>query len=425
MARSKLLDFSYSRMSLYNECPQKYKFRYIHKIPEKPKSYFAFGHSVHSALEFLYKVDAPPFPSLDEVLRIFERDWHSKKPEEKGYTDPAKEHDDFLHGIKILTGYYEKHKASLAVPISVEMFVKLPIDGLNLISVVDRIDYLGDGQLSIVDYKTGKTVVKNTAQLNMYQKVLELAPDIKELVFAKTGYSGAIKVARMSFYQLENLKENVFDPASVFEIEAFWKEVLCVADNIRAEKFEPTPSEKGCHFCDYRNLCPVFSGAAVPAAAIAVPAEVKLASLPAATAGAAAVPSSASACNAAFAADPLTEKVDRYGQLLAQYNELGKDLNTLRTEIIALMNDKSYVQHFGRKYKVRLKTTTAWSFPDRQKVIEFLKETGLMKKALVPTQTTVEKLLTDEAVDEAAKTALKKLGRQHTQEHLDCGGIDD
>ncbi|MDD4004226.1 MAG: PD-(D/E)XK nuclease family protein [Elusimicrobiaceae bacterium] len=422
MARTKLLDFSYSRMNLYKECPQKYKFRYIHKIPEKPKTYFSFGHSIHASLEFLYRVDAPPFPSLDEVLRVFERDWHTKTPEEKGYSDISREHDDFLHGIKLLTGYYEKHKATLAVPVSVEMFVKLPIDGLNVISVVDRIDYLGDGQLSVVDYKTGKTVVKEPAQLNMYQKVIETSPDVKNLVAAKTGYSGAIKVARMSFYQLENLKENVFDPASVFEIEAFWKEVLAVADNIRAEKFEPTPGEKACRFCDYKNLCPVFASGRL--AEPAGPARPGCAA-PAVSPSAAPAQAAPAKAEPAFPSDPLTDKVDRYGELFARHEELGRDLDALRTEIIALMNDKEYVQHFGRKYKVRLKTCGNWSFPDRQKVIEFLKETGLLKKVLVPTQTTVEKLLADEAVDEDARAALKKLGRYNRQSHLDCSGIDD
>ncbi|MFA6583574.1 MAG: PD-(D/E)XK nuclease family protein [Elusimicrobiaceae bacterium] len=406
---AKLLDFSYSRMSLYQECPLKFKFRYIHKIPEKPKTYFAFGHSIHAAMEFLYKVDAPPFPSLNDVLMIFERDWHTKSPEEKGYVSSDKEHDDFLHGIKIITSYYEKHKGAFAVPVSVEMFVKLAVDGLNLISVVDRIDDLGGGKISIVDYKTGKTVVKNTGQLNMYQKVLELAPDIKDLLARKTGYKGDIKVARMSFYQLENLKENVFEPASPDEIESFWRNVLNVADCIRAEKFDPAPDEKSCRFCDYKNLCPVFSGAGVEAVRpvqTAAPAPVKVAF-------------------AAPESDALTEKVDRYGQLLAQQSALAADIENLKKEILVLMNDKGYFQHYGKKYKIRLKNTEAWTFADRKKVIEYLQETGHLRKALVPTQTTVEKLLTDDSIPDKDREGLKKLGKICPATHIDCSGIED
>ena len=42
---------SHSSITLYNECPQKYKFRYIDAVPEKPRHFFSFGRSVHSALE--------------------------------------------------------------------------------------------------------------------------------------------------------------------------------------------------------------------------------------------------------------------------------------------------------------------------------------------------------------------------------------
>ena len=42
---------SHSSITLYNECPQKYKFRYLDRIPETPRHYFSFGHSVHLALE--------------------------------------------------------------------------------------------------------------------------------------------------------------------------------------------------------------------------------------------------------------------------------------------------------------------------------------------------------------------------------------
>ncbi|MBR1980020.1 MAG: PD-(D/E)XK nuclease family protein [Elusimicrobiaceae bacterium] len=58
------LSFSYSKMGMYKECPQKYKFRYVLKLPEKPKYYFAFGAALHKAREYLYSSLTPPFPPL-------------------------------------------------------------------------------------------------------------------------------------------------------------------------------------------------------------------------------------------------------------------------------------------------------------------------------------------------------------------------
>ena len=58
----------------------------------------------------------------------------------------------------------------------------LEIDGLSLISILDRMDYLGGGKIKILDYKTGKTVQREPDQLYMYQKVAETSPTIKALV---------------------------------------------------------------------------------------------------------------------------------------------------------------------------------------------------------------------------------------------------
>ena len=54
---------SHSSISMFQECPQKYKFKYLDKLPEKPRHFFSFGSSVHQALEFFYGVKALPAPS--------------------------------------------------------------------------------------------------------------------------------------------------------------------------------------------------------------------------------------------------------------------------------------------------------------------------------------------------------------------------
>ena len=258
----KNLDFSYSKMSMYSECPLKYKFRYIDKLPEKPKYYFAFGHSVHSALEFLYNVKSPPFPPLEEILESFERDWRGSSWEEKGYPGRQQAERDYAEGRRMLAAYHKKHYAGMAVPLMVEYKTNVKIDGLSVMSVVDRIDYLGDGRISIVDYKTGKDVKRDPGQLHMYQKICELDPVLKEMIAAQYGYKDAdVLVENLIFYHVPSLKENIFGRSPQDELEVFWNKALSVADNIKSGRFEPAPGERQCKFCDYHRYCPVFSGA--------------------------------------------------------------------------------------------------------------------------------------------------------------------
>ena len=170
---------------MYKECPQKYKFRYVYMIPEQPKYYFAFGTALHEVMEYIYNPEAASFPTLQQALAFFENHWNKTTFEQKGYASAEKELAGYAEGRRIIEAYYAKHAAAFFHPLSVEMKSTLEMDGLNLVSILDRIDYLGDGKIKILDYKTGKTVQREPDQLYMYQKVVENSPTIKKLVLQK------------------------------------------------------------------------------------------------------------------------------------------------------------------------------------------------------------------------------------------------
>lgn len=400
MARN--LSFSYSKMGMYKECPQKYKFRYVHMLPEQPKYYFAFGSALHEVMEYIYNPAAPAFPTLAQALQFFEQHWNKTSWEQKGYASAEKELAGYAEGRRIIETYYAKNAATFAHPLSVEMKSTLEIDGLSLISILDRMDYLGDGKIKILDYKTGKTVQREPDQLYMYQKVAENSPAIKALVQQKDPGVKQIRVEQLSFYHLPTLHEMTFERAADKEIFEFWQGVLKVADNIRAGKFDPTPGENQCRWCDYRNICPVFTGkeytgpAGFAARKTAVPAP-------------AALPKSET--------DVLSEKIDRCGELLDEAKALQK-------EIISLMRKNNFERHFGARYKAELARVEKLEFTDKEKVVELLRTLKLLAKVLVPTQSTVAGLLTDSSVPSEAKEKLAAFARKSADEKLSLEKVD-
>lgn len=405
----KNLSFSYSKLGMYKECPQKYKFRYVHMLPEKPKYYFAFGSALHSVMEYIYDVKNLTFPTLEQALDFFTKDWKSTSYEKKGYASLEKEQAGYEEGRRIIEAYYQKHQATFAHPLSVEMKSTLDTDGLNLISILDRIDYLGDGKVMILDYKTGKTVERAPDQLYMYQKVAEMSPVIKSLVQQTDPSVKEIKVEKLCFYHLPTLKEMYFERADDKQILEFWQGVLAVADDIRAGKFSPTPGENQCRWCDYRNICPVFTGkeytgpSGYGARFAAAPAPIPAPTLsPAPAPEAAAQPKSMQ--------EDLSDKIDRCGAAFSEYERLKK-------EIISIMQSQHFTQHFGANYQARLKTVSHLDFKDKQKVVDLLRSLNLLKKTLVPTQTTVEALLQDPSVPDGQKAQISALGQK--QENTD------
>ena len=403
---SGLLDFSYSRMGMYLECPKKFEFRYVYKLPEKPKYYFAFGHSVHSALEFLYNVQQPPFPSMEELLQKFRQLWNASTWEFKGYKSKLKADDDFQKGLDMLGRYYLKHQDSLKIPLAVEFRSKIPVDGLNVIMIADRLDYLGDGKIAVVDYKTGKAVEREPDQLYMYQKLLDISPDLQSLAKERTGFGGPFIVDKMNFCHVPSLDESYFERADDKTLGVFWNKVLVVADDIRAKKFPATPGETKCRFCDFADRCD--RGAAVYRAPAPVAAESSFLDEP-----------------PAAAQDPLAAKIDRLGELAAQSDKIAADMETLRKEISALMRERGFTRHFGKKFQAKLDKTQRFEIADDKALLAALTETGLLQRTLVPTRKTVEKLLSSADISDEQRAKLAPHAVQREAYGITLGKIED
>ncbi|WP_424244658.1 hypothetical protein Dip510_001917 [Elusimicrobium posterum] len=268
------------------------------------------------------------------------------------------------------------------MPLSVEFRTTLDIDKLSLISIIDRIDYLGNGRIAITDYKTGKTVQREPDQLYMYQKVMEASPVLKSIVEQKDG-AKEVKVERMSFYHLPSLKVMDFDPAPTAEINTFWTGVLKTADDIRAEIYTPAPDENKCRWCDYKTMCPVFTGVEYEAFQKAKPMP-KIEAEP------------------VIKEDILADKIDRLGKIQQEEKDLKQEITTLMTQ-------NNYNQHFGKSFKASLETVESLDFADKQAVVDLLKNNGLLKKTLVPTLSSVTAVLKDPATPQEVKQEANKL----------------
>lgn len=407
----KNLSFSYSKMGMYKECPQKYKFRYVHMIPELPKYYFAFGSALHSVMEFIYNPARQFFPTLAEALAYFDSEWNKTTWQQKGYASVEKELAGYAEGRHEIEAYYRKHAATFVRPLSVEMKSTLEIDGLSLISILDRLDYLGNGLVKILDYKTGKTVQREPDQLFMYQKVAETSPAVKALVQQQDPSVKQVRVGQLAFYHLPSLTEMTFERAPDKEIASFWQEkVLATAAHIRAGEFSPTPSEQACRWCDYRNICPVFTGKAYmgPSGAAALPLLKGQAPLPQTDVPA---PVQKQPEPQKTAQELLAEKIDRYGELTQQ-------AHTLRREIIEDMKAQGFTRHFGTRYRAEISSASGTVFEEKEKVVAWLKKHKLLDKTRVPTQRTIAALLTDPAVPETLKQELAAFAKTDLHETL-------
>lgn len=379
---------------MYEECPKKYHFKYVEKIPEKPKFFFSFGHSVHTALEFFYGGPQTVPPTLDEVLGHYDERWESQGYKDKGEEERYKE-----EGRRILAAFHAKHSKDFRLPFFAEYNFNLSVDGVPVTGKVDRIDKLDNGKLAIVDYKTGKAFdlrrVQGDPQLTMYQMASE------ELL--------GMEVESLTFYHLPSLTPFTVERRPEDRVGDLRSKIVQTASSIQKALFEPDPSESKCKWCDYKPLCPAWKHM---------------------YAGTALAPSNArprrppegnvveEEAQAATAAPPVSEDeklaslVDRYGELKEEARELESEAEEIKEAVLELLRRKGYVRAFGRHFEVSWSHEEKWDFPDRLKVLEVLKAAGLYDQVLSPNASLVQKLLKDPGLPADVRTRLQSLGER-------------
>lgn len=361
---------SHSSISLYGECPRKYKFKYVDKIPEKPRHFFSFGQSVHLALEFFYGVKTPVPPALPELLESYKKTWVSG-----GYRDAAQEAEYFDEGKRILQAFHAKHVRDFHVPYFVEYAFSFEVDGVPVTGRIDRVDKLPDGRLSVLDYKTGKKLatgrLESDAQLTMYQYACEtmLGAEVGELVF----------------YHLPTLKEHRASRRGGALVDELKARIVTTAESITAERFDPKPDESVCRWCDYKPLCPVFKDqyAGVPAPAARAAGEPELAAL-----------------------------VDAYGEAAARVEAARGEAEKAGAALAEALKRKGYVRAFGAAFEASMGSAVRWEFMDKKKVLELIKKAGAYDRILAPSAPLVNKLLEDPAVDADLRARLTELGER-------------
>ena len=384
-----VVTLSHSSISMYLECPQKWKLKYIDKLPEKPRHFFSFGKSVHAALEYFYAVDALPPPSFEKVIRFYEDNWISE-----GYSGRLQEDEYKVEGRRILDEYYRKHIGSFQLPYFTEYAFQLEVDGVPVRGFVDRIDKVGEDRIAIIDYKTGKAIpaarAERDAQLTMYQMACER-------LLGK-------KVESLTLYHLPSQTARRVPAHGPELVDALRRQIVAVAEKIEAESFDPKPEERKCSWCDFKPFCPIFKDAYSPRGASAIEASV--------------------AAPVLRGDAELARRVDRYGKITDEMEALGRELAELRQAISEDLKRQGYSRVFGEEYELVCSTEKRWDFADRKKVLDAIQGAGFWDRIVAPSATLVQKLMSDPNLPIELRERLRRLGECVERAELQVKKVD-
>lgn len=233
LERLSLVDFSYSRIDTYTQCPAKYFYSYIQKEPRQFNAAATLGNIVHSVLE--NKLENNKQIDLEELKSEYEKNIPIWDPDNKISNELISV------GSQIIDDFYDTNSDVDFHIFDKELAFSLIIGSYKIIGFIDRVDVYED-RVHITDYKTGKwevtlKEVPNNLQLGIYALAMDhIFPD-KE-VYAELYYlrSGKKKGHLFSKQDIENVKVKL---------------IQSINNIISDRNFNPTSNGRICSYCDH------------------------------------------------------------------------------------------------------------------------------------------------------------------------------
>jgi len=246
--------YSHSRISTFEQCPLKFKYKYIDKIkPEIEKTIeLHLGSVIHNTLEWIYNNVEELTLKIDKIMEHYTQEWQKEFSDKiRIVKEGLTARDYFNKGIQFLVDYYGRHSPFKDGTIECEkgILIKLDEEGTyELQGFIDRLVYnLATGEYEVHDYKTANKLptqeeADKDRQLALYSMAIkEIYGKDKEVILVWHYLAHNTKItSKRTNEQLEQLKKET-------------QELIKKIESTR--EFLPQKSAL-CNWCEYKPICP-------------------------------------------------------------------------------------------------------------------------------------------------------------------------
>lgn len=237
---------SVTSLNNYIKCPWEYFFVNLIRLPKAKSKHQLYGTAVHETLKtFFDKYREDENMDKESLLELFEFNLR------RNMLSPVDFKDTLKKGKSSLGGYFDTYKGLWSRNLLTEYSIKgvhLKVSNnsqefdLVLKGTLDKVELVSDGEVNVVDYKTGKKKSENKEnyhrQLAFYKLLLDLDEKKKyimksgELDFIEPNERGKYKkdFFEISDLEVEELKKLVQEKAlEIYNLD-FWDK-KCENDN--------------------------------------------------------------------------------------------------------------------------------------------------------------------------------------------------
>jgi len=254
---------SHSAISTYQQCPLRYRFKYVDALPETfVSSNLIFGGAIHSALEFHFTEllcgNAPP--SHDLLLDVFQEAWQGRATEHQDIRFGKNEDHNSLSALadRILTAFRENPASAsdeTVIGIEEELRGELIPGVPDLLARIDLLTTTSDA-LVITDFKTARSRWSQNQAENSSSQLLLYSELARRLL---PGWN--VKLRFLVLTKTKTPTVEAFDvDVSTHRTRRIVKAVEHTWRAIQAGHFYPAPSPMNCPTCPFRSECNAWTG---------------------------------------------------------------------------------------------------------------------------------------------------------------------
>jgi len=250
--------YSHSRLSTFEQCPLKFKYRYIDKIiPEIEQTIeIHLGKTVHDTLEWLYtQVQNKKLPTIDQTIVYYADKWQEKyTPEIVIVKNHLTAKDYFNKGVQFILNYYTKHYPFDDNTIEIEKKILINLDEqgqYKLQGFIDRIVHnKKTNEYEIHDYKTAN-FLPSQEKIDQDRQLALYSIGVKDL------FGQDKEVCLVWHYLAHNTK--ICSKRTSEQLQQLKKETLELINKIESTEKFPHYISKLCDWCEYKSICPAWS----------------------------------------------------------------------------------------------------------------------------------------------------------------------
>jgi putative RecB family exonuclease len=244
-----------SKVASFTSCPLAFRYTQIDRLPEPPSPHAVKGTLVHRALERLFWQHEAGGRSPAAAAAELATAW-TELQDDPEFVELALDQataDQFLADAQVLIDNYFRLEDPDAVrAVGIELGVEINQDGLRLRGIIDRLDIGPDGELTVVDYKTGRAPSERYEQGRMSgvqtyallcQRLLGRAPVAVRLLHLREPLVITATATPQTIRGQQVRTTAVWDAI----------ERACAAEDFRP-KVGPL-----CNYCHFKATCPAFA----------------------------------------------------------------------------------------------------------------------------------------------------------------------